>query len=160
MAITKNAKEYQNKMLAGAEPELLVTDPEFIELFANFAFDEVVNQDDLDDRTRFLAILASLLGCHGLDEYKQMLPAALNMGVTPVEAKEIVYQSVVFLGIARVFPFLKATNEVLRARGVKLPLASQSTTTREGREAAGEKTWAEVFGESAAEFCKAAPKEL
>lgn len=37
------------------------TDPELVERFDNFAFDEVVNSDDLDDRTRFMAILASCL---------------------------------------------------------------------------------------------------
>ena len=50
-----------------------------------------MNQGDLDDRTRMMAILATLLGCQGIDEFKVMLPAALNLGVTPVEAKEIVY---------------------------------------------------------------------
>ena len=64
------------------------TDPEFIERFDNFAFDEVVNQDDLDGKTRFIAILATLIGCQGIDEYKVMLGAALNFGVTPVEVKE------------------------------------------------------------------------
>lgn len=31
-----------------------------------------------------------------------MLPAGLNLGVTPIEVKEIVYQSVAYLGIGRV----------------------------------------------------------
>ncbi len=81
----------------------LRTDPEFIEAFDNFAFDEVVNQDDLNDKTRFISILAVLLGCQGIDEFKGMLKAAYNFGVTPVEMKEIVYQAVAYLGIGRVF---------------------------------------------------------
>ena len=87
--------------------------PEFIEGFDNFAFVEVVNHDDLDDKTRFMAILATLLGCEGMDEFRAMLPAALNFGVTPVEIKGIVYQAVNYLGTGRVFPFLKITNEAL-----------------------------------------------
>jgi 4-carboxymuconolactone decarboxylase len=43
-----------------------------------------------------------------------MLPAALNLGVTPVEAKEVVYQAVAYLGTGRVLPFLKAAKR--RAR--------------------------------------------
>ena len=41
------------------------TDPEFVERFEHFAFDEVVNEpgQQLDDITRHLAILAVLLGC-------------------------------------------------------------------------------------------------
>ena len=49
------------------------TDPEFAELFANFSCDEAVNQDDLDDRTRMMAILAALLGCQGVDEFREVL---------------------------------------------------------------------------------------
>lgn len=29
----------------------------------DFAFDDVVNQNDLDDKTRMIAILATLIGC-------------------------------------------------------------------------------------------------
>jgi len=46
---------------------------EFIKIFNNFAFDEVINQVDLDDRIRMMAILATLLGCQGFDELKSML---------------------------------------------------------------------------------------
>lgn len=49
--------------------------------------------DVKDDKPRFMAILATLLGCQGADEFRAMLPAALNFGVTPVESKEIVYQA-------------------------------------------------------------------
>ena len=89
MAISKNAQKYHDRMFPVYESQLAKTDPEFIELFDNFAFDEVVNQDDLDDKTRFMAILATLLGCQGIDEFKLMLTAAYNLGLTPVEMKEI-----------------------------------------------------------------------
>lgn len=125
MAITENSKAYHEKMFPNYRSKFLETDPEFIEWFDNFAFDEVVNQDDLDDRTRFMAILATLLGCQGTDEFRAMLPAALNFGVTPVEIKEIVYQATAYLGIGRVFPFLKITNEVFEEKGIELPLQPQ-----------------------------------
>lgn len=146
MEISEFAKQYHDKMLAGKEPHLAETDPEFVERFENFAFDEVVRSDDLDDKTRFLAILATLLGCQGIDEFKVMLPAALNFGVTPVEAKEVIYQAVAYLGIGRVFPFLNAANEIFRARGIKLPLEGQARTTTENRLEAGERTQIEIFG--------------
>jgi 4-carboxymuconolactone decarboxylase len=63
VAITDFAKQYHEKMFPGYVSKLQETDPEFIEQFDNFAFDEVVNQDDLDDRTRRVAILATL-GSH------------------------------------------------------------------------------------------------
>ena len=89
MNITDSAKKYCGAAFSGDAHGLCKTDPEFVERFANFAYDEVVNSDDLDSRTRMMAILAALLGCQGIDEFKVMLPAALNLGVTQVEAKEI-----------------------------------------------------------------------
>lgn len=99
MAITKKAKAYHEKMFPGYVSSFFATDPEFIERFDNFAFDEVVNCDDLDDKTRFMAIVATLLGCQGTDEFRAMLPAAMNFGVTPVEIKEIVYQQFKKFGV-------------------------------------------------------------
>ncbi|MGI6722161.1 MAG: carboxymuconolactone decarboxylase family protein [Anaerovoracaceae bacterium] len=159
MSITKKADQYREKMLRGNDPTLKETDPEFIERFENFAFDEVVNSDDLDDRTRFMAILATLLGCQGTDEYREILPAALNYGVTPVEAKEIVYQAVAYLGIGRVYPFLRITDEVMRQRGIKLPLEGQATTTEETRLQAGAQKQVDIFGESMKDFYKSGPEE-
>ena len=152
MAITENAKAYHARMFPGYESDFLQTDPEFIEVFDNFAFDEVVNNDDLDDRTRMMTILATLLGCQGIDEFRAMLPTALNFGVTPVEVKEIVYQAVDYLGIGRVFPFLKATNQVLEERGIELLLPGQSTTNRDNRLAKGEQAQLDIFGEGMRDF--------
>lgn len=159
MAITDKAKEYHERMFPGYVSNFLETDPEFIEIFDNFAFDEVVNVDDLDNKTRFIAILSTLIGCQGIDEYKAMVPAALEFGVTAVEIKEIVYQSVAYLGIGRVFPFLKVTNEILESRGIKLPLEGQSTTTRENRREAGTKAQVDIFGENMKDFWKSWPEE-
>ena len=102
---------------------LRATDPEFMERFEHFAFDEAVNEpgQELEPVTRHMAILAALLGCQGMDAFREELPAALDAGVTPVMAKEIVYQAVDYLGIGRVLPFLKAANEILTRRGVSLP---------------------------------------
>lgn len=159
MAITKFSKEYHEKMFPGYVSDFLRTDPEFIERFDNFAFDEVINQIDLEDRTRFMAILATLLGSQGMDEFRAMVPAAMNYGVTPVEIKEIVYQAVAYLGIGRVFPFLKITNEVLTQKGVALPLKEQSTTTMENRRESGTQAQVDIFGEGMRDFWKSGPEE-
>ena len=65
MAISENSRKYHEKMFPRYKSDFKRTDPEFIERFDNFAFDEVVNHDDMDDRTRFITILATLLGCQG-----------------------------------------------------------------------------------------------
>lgn len=124
------------------------TDPEFLERFEHFAFDEAVNEpgQGLEPVTRHMAILAALLGCQGIDAFREELPCALDAGVTLVMVKEIVYQAVDYLGIGRVLPFLKATNEILTQRGVSLPLADQATTTMENRLEKGAQTQADIFG--------------
>ena len=122
------------------------TDPEFAERFEQFAFDEVVNEpgQQLDEVTRHMAILATLLGCQGTEAFRLELPCALDAGITPVMAKEIVYQAVDYLGIGRVLPFLDITNEVLSSRGIALPLEGQCTTTMEDRLEKGAQ--ADIFG--------------
>lgn len=147
--ITQAAQEFHEKMFPGYVSDFLRTDPEFIERFDNFAFDEVVATVDLDDRTRYLGWLATLLGCQGIDEYRAILPAALRNGISPIEAKEIVYQAVAYLGIGRVFPFLKATNEILEEQGIELPLEPQAHTTPDAasRLEAGEQAQIDIFGE-------------
>ena len=137
---------------------LRATDPEFMERFEHFAFDEAVHEpgQELDDVTRSIAILAALLGCQGIDAFERLaLPQALDAGVSPVAVKEIVYQGVDYLGIGRVLPFLEAVNRVLTARGVALPLAGQATTTMADRLEKGAQAQAEIFGPHMLEAWKA-----
>ena len=133
------------------------TDPEFVERVEHFAFDEVVNEpgQQLDEVTRHMAILATLLGCQGTDVFRRELPQALDAGVTPVMAKEIVYQAVDYLGMGRVLPFLDITNAVLTDRGVALPLVGQATTTMENRLEKGAQAQADIFGPQMLEAWKA-----
>ena len=132
------------------------TDPEFAERFEQFAFEEVPNEEgqQLDEVTRHLAILATLLGCQGVDEFKLELPRALDAGISPVMAKEVVYQAVDYLGIGRVKPFLDATNNILTQRGVKLPLEGQATTTMENRLEKGIQAQVDIFGDGMKEAWK------
>ena len=127
------------------------TDPEFIELFDNWAFDEVISYGDLTTNKRVMLILACLIASQALREYRVMLGAALTVGVTPVEIKEIVYQAVPYVGMARVLDFIHATNEVLTERGVKLPLPGQSTTTPETRAEMGLAVQKQIIGSNVVE---------
>ena len=75
-----------------------------------------------------MVILGSLIADQTITEYKIMLGGAINVGLTPIEIKEIVYQSVPYIGIAKTLDFILATNEILESKGIKLPLKGQSTT--------------------------------
>ena len=136
--------------------DLYRTDPEFAERFEHFAFDEVINEENqqLDPSTRYLAILATLIGCGGVEAYKEMLPKALENGITPIAAKEIVYQATDYLGYGRMLPFLNVTNGILTERGIGLPLDGQATTTLDDRLEKGIEAQAEIFGEHMKEAWK------
>jgi 4-carboxymuconolactone decarboxylase len=125
---------------------LAVTDPDLIDVFDNFAFDEILAHGSLSVRTRLMTQLASLIAAQSVREYAIMLGAALAAGVTPIEAKEILYQAVPYVGMARVFDFLQTTNDVLTARGIDLPLPSQSTTTPENRYELGRAVQERIVG--------------
>jgi len=133
MRISETAHRNHEELFPRRKSTLAVTDPELIEVFDNFAFDEVLRYGNLDTRTRIMVILASMIASQALGEYKVMLGGALNVGVTPVEVKEIVYQAVPYVGMAKVFDFIHATNKILESRGIKLPLEGQSTTSPETR---------------------------
>lgn len=157
--ISATAKERMMKMFP--QTDWMNVDPEFVERFANFAFDEVVAQTEnlIDSRTRHICYLATLLGCQGIDAFKAILPEALRQGVTPVEVKEIVYQATAYLGIGRVMPFLNAANEVLKAEGVNLPLAPQAQTSMQNRREKGSEAQVGCFGEGMKDFWKSGPED-
>jgi 4-carboxymuconolactone decarboxylase len=106
-----------------------------------------------------MMILASLIACQAVSEYKIMAGAALNVGVTPVQLKEILYQAVPYVGMARAFDFLHATNEVLTNPGISLPLEGQSTTTPQTRYEKGLAAQKVIFGEMIDKLYEQSPKD-
>ena len=159
MAISERAQQNHDESFPGHVSTLKVSDPELIEYFDNFAFDEVLQHGNLDTRTRLMVQLASMIACQALREYRVMLGAALTVGVTPVEVKEIVYHAVPYVGMAKVFDFIHATNDVLTERGVELPLPAQSTTTPEDRMEKGLTVQKKIVGAEAVEAMYAAAPE-
>ncbi|MDO4288829.1 MAG: carboxymuconolactone decarboxylase family protein [Eubacterium sp.] len=137
--------------------DLRKTDPEFVERLEYFIKEDVLKEEGqtLEDRTRWMAILAALLGCQGQALYKEVLSQALAGGLKPEEVKEIVYQAVDYLGLGRVYPFLEATNAVFEAQGISLPLKPMATTTAEDRLEKGIAAQVEIFGEGMQEAWKA-----
>ena len=106
MRISETVIKNHDELFPNRKSTLVATDPELIEVFDNFVFDEVLQYGNLDTRTRLIVILASMIASQALGEYKVMLGGALNVGVTPVEVKEIVYQAVPYVGIAKVYDFI------------------------------------------------------
>lgn len=147
MAISQEAQHNHDALFPHHVSTLKGTDPELIEVFDNWAFGEVLQHDALDARARLMVQLAAIIACQAVNEYRVMLGGALEVGVTPVEVKEIVYQAVPYVGMAKVFDFLHVTNEVFQARGIELPLEGQSTTSPDTRYEKGLEVQRRIFGE-------------
>lgn len=136
--------------------EYRITDPEFVERVEHFTFDEVVTdpEQQLDEETRWLAILSALIGAQSAEAFRKLLPQALDAGLSPVAVKETVYQAVDYLGLGRMLPFLDITNTVFSARSIALPLEGQATTTMDDRLEKGAQAQAAIFGEQMLEAWK------
>lgn len=158
MAISLTAQKNHDELFPNHESILAKTDPEFIEIFDNFAFDEVLQYVTLGVNLRLKVTLASLIAMQCLNEYKAMVNAALTVGVSPVEIKEIVYQAVPYAGLGKVFDFFQVTNEVLTERGISLPLEKQGTTTVDNRYEKGLEILREVAGDAVDQLLETMPK--
>jgi len=162
MPPNERARWNHDRLFPNLVSTLSHTDPELIEIFDNFAFDEVLRESKLDDRARLMVQLAAMIACQALREYRVMLGAALAVGVTPIEAREVLYQAVPYVGMAKVFDFIHATNEVLAERGVELPLPSQATTTPADRAEKGREVQGRIIGHDRVDklYASAPPDEM
>lgn len=156
---TEFSENYHARMFPNRKSTFRETDPDFVRALDNWAFDEVVRSDDTPDALRFKVILAALIGSGSIDEFRLILPAALNFGVTAEEAKEIVYQAFPYLGIGRAFPFLVASNDVLRSLGVALPVSDALPRPLSTRRERGERCLKEIFGDAMDGFLEKGPAE-
>ena len=125
------------------------TDPEYAAILERFQYGEAMQDPDvsLPPEWRCPAILAALLGCGGVDAFREALPGFLEQGLSPVAIKEIVYQGTDYLGYGRVLPFLHAANEVFAAHGIPLPLPGQATVTPQNRLEEGVAVQTALFGD-------------
>jgi 4-carboxymuconolactone decarboxylase len=159
MSLSETAKRNLEELFPDHRSTLNVTDPELMEVFDNFAFGEVASYGNLDTKTGMMVILSSLIAIQTLSEYKVMLNGALNVGVTPIEVREIVYQSIPYVGFAKAVDFIHATNEILESKGVELPLEGQSTTSPETRFEKGLEVQKKIFGDVIDKMYEAAPED-
>lgn len=109
------------------------TDPEFGEILRRFVFGDVFDTGLLDDKLRELITVVCLATIQALPQLRAHTSAALNVGNTPVEIREAVYQLAPFLGFPRTLNAIGAMNEAFHLHGVELPLPDQGTVTDDTR---------------------------
>jgi 4-carboxymuconolactone decarboxylase len=133
------------------------TDPDFQDILSHFIFGEVFFQGNLDDKQRELITLVVLATNQTLPQLKAHVSAALNVGLTPVEIKEAVYQCAPYIGFPKTLNAINEVNEVFKAKNIALPIESQNTVDEDNRFDKGLEVQVEIFGDVIAKMRKNAP---
>lgn len=113
------------------------TDPEMMDILQKFIFGEVFQTGKLTMKQREMITCITLATMQTLPQLKAHTGAALNVGVTPEELREVMYLTAPFIGFPKMLNAVAAVNEVLKERGIPLPLEKQGTVTEDTRHVTG-----------------------
>ncbi|WP_160723547.1 carboxymuconolactone decarboxylase family protein [Bacillus sp. USDA818B3_A] len=154
--VEKSTEKY-NQLFGNGVPAAYATDPDFQDILSRFIFGEVFYQGQLDDKQRELITLVVLTTNQTLPQLKAHVAAALNVGLTPVEIKEAVYQCAPYIGFPKTLNAINEVNEVFKSRNIPLPIESQKTVDEDNRFEKGLAVQVEIFGDVIAKMQEAAP---
>ncbi len=112
-------------------------DPEMMGILQKFIFGEVFATGDLTLKQREMITCITLATMQTLPQLKAHAGAALNVGVTPEELREVMYLTAPFIGFPKMLNAVGTVNEVFKERGISLPLEKQGTVTDDTRHEAG-----------------------
>ena len=134
-------------------------DPEFHEIFKNFAFGEVFEYSTLSKKDSILVTLASLIASQSPKAFKKILLSALDRDITPEEVKELLYQSVPYVGFGKAHNFFGVVIKVFDKKAIELPLPERSNTNPENRHQKGREIQEKFFGAENMEMIRNATPE-
>ena len=154
-----SAETYER--LFGSPPEPAVgPDPELMAILRTVIFGEIFHVGGLDDRTRELITVVVLTTMQTPAQLRSHVAAALNVGVSPVEVREAVYQCAPFLGFPKTLNAVEVINEVFSERNIELPLADQGTVAEEDRFDRGQAIQRPVYGDEIRDNLATLPDDL
>lgn len=160
LTMTEKAKTKYNELLKRDAFITKTNDADLESIFNNFVYGEVYNHGTLEPKLRELVTLVSLTASQGTDMIKPHVETALNIGVSPIQIKEALYQCSPYVGYPRVFAALEKANEVFKEKNISLPIESQSTVTESTRFDKGLETQVSIFGDAIlAAHSNAAPNQ-
>ena len=151
-------QKYQE--LFGPQTVAASSDPELMDILQRFIFGEVFYIGNLDDKTRELITITVLATNETLPQLKAHTNAALNIGVTPIEIREVVYQTAPFIGFPKVLNALNTINEVFGSRNIQLPLEKKGTITESERLEKGNEQQYPLYGNAMKQNMQDLPGEF
>ena len=151
------AEKNMNRLFGSAEDSLAKTDPDLVAMRDRLLYGEIAEHGSLNDKQRELLTLVVLTVAQSTADIKKHVGAALQVGASPVEIKEALYQCAPYIGFPKVEAAIRQVNGVFAERGIALPLASQATVTEERRFADGLAVQKSTFGDVIDRMHAAAP---
>lgn len=153
-------KETYHQLFGGEALTGNGTDPELMNILQKFIFGDVFHTGVLSDRQRELITLVTLVTQQTLPQLKAHTAAALNVGVTPIEIREAVYQCAPYIGYPKTLNALGIVNEVFKEKGISLPLENQGTVTDENRFEKGKAIQDTLYGDEIRQMMGTLPGEF
>ena len=139
------AEKKQLERFGNARSPLEATDPDFAEMRDRLIWGEVAWHGSLDAKMQELITLVVLAASQTLDGFAPHVGAALQVGATPEEIKEAMYQCAPYIGFPKTEKALRLVNEVFREKRIPLPVASQKAVTEDDRFMQGVKVQKSIF---------------
>lgn len=122
-------------------------DPEFMRILQRFIFGEIFYTGSLDDKTREMITVTVLTVNQNLPQLKVHTSAALNVGCSPLEIREVVYQCAPFIGFPKTLNAIAVINEVFKENGITLPLKDSGTVNEDNRYEEGLRIQKPTYGD-------------
>jgi len=135
-------------------------DPELMNILQRFIFGEVFFIGNLSDTTRELITITALATNQTLPQLRAHTNGALNIGVKPIEIREVIYSLAPFIGYPKVLNALDTVNSVFKGRGIKLPLENEATVADNERFNKGKEIQTPLYGEGMKQNMKDLPGEF
>ena len=142
----RRTEEKFRELFHGAPSGNEGNDPEFMQILQRFIFGEVSYAGSLDTRMRELITVTVLAAEQTLPQLKAHVGASLNVGLSPLEIREAIYQCAPFIGFPKTLNAISAMNEEFVSRGISLPLESAVTVTEDTRYENGLAVQAPLYG--------------
>ena len=136
------------------------TDPEMMDILQKFIFGEVFQTGELTLKQREMITCVTLATMQTLPQLKAHAGAALNVGVTPVELREVMYLTAPFIGFPKMLNAVATVNEVFKERGISLPLEKQGTVTEETRHETGKAIQDKLYPGGIASVMEGVPGDM
>ena len=116
MSISKTAHKNHEELWPDYQSRAKETDPELIEVFDNFAFDEVISHDQMDTKTRVMVTLCFLIAMGGTEsQIKGHILGNVNVGNNRQMLINLMTQLLPYVGYPRSLNAISCLNEVIPA---------------------------------------------